>query len=446
MEINRDIYNKLNEWKDRKTHRAPLLVRGARQVGKSYAIRKWANANFGNNFIEINFEQNEKFKAVFDEDITPENILLKLQLITNREINKNNFLIFFDEIQACPQAIKSLRFFYEQMPEIYIIGAGSLLDFILEDISFPVGRVESIYMFPCTFYEFLEANGKKILKDYLINHTLNEQVEETAHKLALDELKLYYTVGGMPQVVSSFCDNKNLKEVSRLQKNLLQAYIDDFSKYSKENVWNILNQVFNNIPELVAGDRVKFSSLSGDTRSDKVRQILSLLEKANLIHLVRVSNSSKLPITSDMLRDRFKLLFLDMGLWQAALNYDWTEFDFNADLTDVYNGKFAEQFVGEELIAKRSDFKKYSLHYWERSQKNSLAEVDYLIEHKNKVYPIEVKSAVSGRLKSLHLYLDENNVNDAIVFSQRNIEIIEDKVKNKRIKFIPLYMVGNKNI
>ena len=230
MEINRNIYDKLNEWKNRKTHRAPLLVRGARQVGKSYAIRKWANANFGNNFIEINFEQNEKFKAAFEEDITPENILLKLQLITNREINKDNFLIFFDEIQACPQAIKSLRFFYEQMPEIYIIGAGSLLDFILEDISFPVGRVESIYMFPCTFYEFLEANGKKFLKDYLINHTLNDQVEETAHKLALDELKLYYTIGGMPQVVSSFCDNKNLKEVSRLQKNLLQAYIDDFSK------------------------------------------------------------------------------------------------------------------------------------------------------------------------------------------------------------------------
>ena len=446
MEINRNIYNKLNEWKNRKTHRAPLLVRGARQVGKSYAIRKWANTHFGDNFIEINFEQNEKFKAAFEEDITPENILLKLQLITNREINKNNFLIFFDEIQACPQAIKSLRFFYEQMPEIYIIGAGSLLDFILEDISFPVGRVESIYMFPCTFYEFLEANGKKFLKDYLISHTLNEQVEETAHKLALDELKLYYTVGGMPQVVSSFCDNQNLKEVSRLQKNLLQAYIDDFSKYSKENVWNILNQVFNNIPELVAGDRVKFSSLSSDTRSDKVRQILSLLEKANLIHLVRASNSSKLPITSDMLKDRFKLLFLDIGLWQTALNYDWTEFDFNADLTDVYNGKFAEQFVGEELISKRSDLKKYSLHYWKRSQKNSLAEVDYLIEHKNKVYPVEVKSAVSGRLKSLHLYLDENNVNDAIVFSQRNIEIIEDKIKNKRIKLIPLYMAGNKNI
>ena len=131
MEINRNIYNKLNEWKNRKAHRAPLLVRGARQVGKSYAIRKWANTNFGDNFIEINFEQNEKFKAAFEEDITPENILLKLQLITNREINKNNFLIFFDEIQACPQAIKSLRCFYEQMTEIYIIGAGSLLDFIL---------------------------------------------------------------------------------------------------------------------------------------------------------------------------------------------------------------------------------------------------------------------------------------------------------------------------
>ena len=446
MEIIRDIYKQLDIWKNRTTDRAPLLVRGARQVGKSYAVRSWAKNNFGNNFIEINFEQNERFKAVFDEDLLPDSILMKLQLITNQTIKKKDFLIFFDEIQICPRAIKALRYFYEQMPELYVIGAGSLLDFILSDISFPVGRVESIYMFPCTFYEFLEANDKKFLRDYLEAHDLSEPVEQTAHSLALEQLKLYYAIGGMPQVISSFCTNKDLKEVSRLQQILLQAYKDDFSKYSKDSVWNVINQVFDNIPQLVVGDRIKFSSLSSDVRIDKIKQVLSLLEKAHLINFIRATNSTKLPITSDMLKDRFKLLFLDVGLWQAILGYDWTQFDFNADLTDIYDGKFAEQFIGQELITKRSIFKKYSLHYWERAKRNSLAKVDYLIEFKNKVYPIEVKSAVSGRLKSLHLYLDENDISEAIVFSSRNIETIEDKDKNQRIKLVPLYMVGNRNI
>ena len=439
MEIIRNIYGKLDRWKnhsDRKT----LLVRGARQVGKSHAIKYWAKKTFGNRFLEVNFEQNPNFKQAFDGDLSPDSILSKLSLITNRKIEKENFLLFLDEIQRCPQAVSSLRFFYEQLPTLHVIAAGSLLDFILSEISFPVGRVESMYMFPCSFFEFLSAIGKDELRNYLETCSLEKQVEPIAHKLALECLCLYYRIGGMPEAVSAFADTADYKEVSRIHEILIDAYTDDFAKYVKKNLWETTNSVFSSIPHYVCGGRIIYSKIVRDTKAEKIKTSLMLLEKACLLSSVRKSSSAaRLPLSNDIDSEHFKLTFLDVGLLQFMLGFDWRNFDLTADLTDVYDGKFAEQFVGQELICARSDYRKHQLHYWERSERNSSAEIDYLIEYDNSVAPLEVKSATAGSIKSLHLYRKAYNPKNSFVVSQRNIEIIND-TEYGDIRLLPMYL------
>ena len=336
----------------------------------------------------------------------------------------------------------SLRFFYEQLPSLHVIAAGSLLDFILSEIGFPVGRVESLYMFPCSFFEFLSATGRGELRNYLETCSLDEPALPIAHKLALEYLCLYYRIGGMPEAVSAFADTADYGEVSRIHGILINAYADDFAKYTKKNLWETINAVFNNIPHHICGGKIIYSKIIKDTKADKIKTSLMLLERACLLSFIKKSfSTATLPLSEDVSSEHFKLNFLDIGLWQFMLGYDWRNFDLTADLTDVYDGKFAEQFVGQELLCSRSDFKKYQLHYWGRAEKSSSAELDYLIEYNNSVAPLEVKSSPSGRIKSLHLYRKAYSPKNSFIVSQRNIEIIKDTEPGD-IKFLPLYLTA----
>ena len=246
----------------------------------------------------------------------------------------------------------------------------------------------------------------------------------------------------MPEAVAAFADTADYGEVSRVHGILIGAYTDDFTRYAKKNLWETINTVFDNIPHYVCGGKIVYSKIVKDTRTDKIKTSLILLEKACLLSFIKKSSDiAKLPLSADIKNDHFKLSFLDIGLWQFMLGYDWRNFDLTADLTDIYNGKFAEQFVGQELLCAKSGFKKYQLYCWEREEKNSSARLDYLIEYDNSIAPLEVKSAASGSIKSLHLYRKAYNPPNSFILSQRNIEILKD-AEHGDIKLLPLYLAA----
>lgn len=435
LEFKRDIFNRLSSWL-RKKDRRPILVRGARQVGKSFAIRTWAKSEFSaEEIFEINFEEKKSLHSIFKGDLDPQKILSDLSLASNYSPLKHK-IIFFDEIQSCPEAIMALRYFYEKMPEIPIIAAGSLIEFVLKEISFPVGRVESVYMFPFTFAEFLGAiNGESYTNKFIALNPF-EEVVEPLHQELIKYLKLYYRIGGMPSVVRSYIETKDLPNVSLEQQNLLQAYRDDFAKYAKHSDWAVLTSVFNNLSRGVCRSKIKYVKLSSEYPSAKVKKALELLAHASLISKVNSTYSTNLPLIAGAKQEIFKLAFLDIGLLQQLSGFDWSKIEPDTELTKIQDGAFAEQFVAQELIATRPVNQRYSLHYWDRLAQGSSAEVDFIIEHEGKVIPLEVKSGNRGTLKSLEVYQGEVSPPYSIVVSQNNFST------NGQIKWIPLYQVG----
>jgi predicted AAA+ superfamily ATPase len=433
LDFHKENKKYLTEWYNRKD-RMPLLVRGARQVGKSYAIKAWAREHLGaENLLEINLEERPQLKSIFEKDLVVERIIDDLNLYTGFDLRAPNKILFIDEIQYCPQAIMALRYFYEKAPEIAVIGAGSLIEFVLKKISFPVGRIESLYFTPVTFFEFIDALGRGDFVKHLIQSDLNTPVPELIHRELLDLLTRYYRVGGMPKAIATYVETQNYNKVSEIHHNLLQTYRDDFAKYGEKIDWGVLRHTFSKIPFFVCKGKIIFAKIDQDTKAEKTRAALELLNYAGLIYHIYATSGGVLPLSTNARLDNFKLLFLDIGLLQHALGYDWQRLAPETELTDICEGQFAEQFVGQELIAAKTRHSKYALHYWDRNKPGSNAEVDYLIEYDNRPTPIEVKSGSKGTLRSLRQFIAEYAPQNAIVLSQRNIEMMED------IKLIPLY-------
>lgn len=436
MDFPRDSYNFFNTWRQSQL-RKPLLLRGARQVGKSYAVRTWGKRNFGeDNFVEINLEEKPQLKTIFEKDSDPDRIIDDLNFTLGKNLRKPNVLLFIDEIQFCPQAITALRYFYEKHPELYVIAAGSLIEFVLAELSFPVGRIESHFMFPLTFIEFLEAIGKSHLKNFLISHNLTEPVMELVHQELLSLLRFYCRIGGMPEAISAYLQSKDFGTVSRVHSVLLQSYEDDFNKYAKKTDWDTLISTYKTIPSFVCRGNLKYSHIDSNVRGEKIKKCVNLLEHARILSKIVSTTASKLPLVAASKRNIFKILFLDVGLLQHAMGFDWRELSPEAEITTICDGAFAEQFIGQELLATRSLFSLYSLHYWQRNKHGSEAEVDYIVEHNNNPCPLEIKSGVKGSLRSLHRYIEELKPERAFVLSQQNIS------NNGIIAWLPLYLAG----
>lgn len=436
LEINRKVYEHLTAWHNN-AQRRPLLLRGARLVGKSHSVRTWAK-NSGLELIEINFEEQPRFKELFEKNLDPIRILDELSVLLNRSMRLKNCLLFFDEIQSAPKALTALRYFYEKLPETLVVAAGSLLEFVIQEQGFPVGRVESLYLFPLSFFEFIEALGQKKLIEFLDSYSIDsgKQIPTLIHEELLKLLQLYYRIGGMPKVIASYLETKDYSTVSREQNIILSGYRDDFEKYASRAEWATLNTVFRKIPDLVSKTRVKFNSVDLSLNSLQVRRAIELLEHALVITRVYPSHTNKLPLEASAQEKFFKLVFLDIGLLHLMLGFDWNSLEENFDLTDICNGKFAEQFVAQELIATRSEHSRYRPHYWDRPKTGSSAEVDFVIEHKGHPAPLEVKSGTRGRLRSLDQYIKEFKPKKAFVSSQRNRESMSD------IELVPLYLVS----
>ncbi len=425
--MERDIDKKLLAWKT-SAIRKPLIIRGARQVGKTFSVLEFGKQYYSK-VHHINFERKPQWKNVFDPDLDVKRILDELEVLLIAKINFENDLLFFDEIQSCPKAIMSLRYFLEQMPGVHIIAAGSLLEFALKNIPFPVGRVQTLEMHPMSFSEFLRACGKEKAND-LINSNL-AKLSPVIHQAILDDVFSYFFVGGMPEAVKHYAETGRMSEVFDIHADLIYTYIQDFSKYSPAVNKDCLNMVLIASGK-AAGKQIKYSRLTDGFTNPTIKSAFMALVNARLLRKVKATCPSGLPLEAGANEKKFKAVFLDIGLLAHinGLNRSFVEIRHNMNV--IFSGAMAEQFVGQEFLATGQR----SLYYWARQSKSSTAEVDYLFEKNNEVYPVEVKSGSSGSLKSLHLLLNQfQEINKAYVLSHAEF----GKIENQKLEFVPIY-------
>lgn len=393
----------LDVWKD-SSLRKSLILRGARQTGKTHTIREFGK-KFGS-FVEINFELNRRAKSVFEKDLDPHRILQELSIITEKQIVPGETLLFFDEIQSAPNGIIALRYFYEEIPELHVIAAGSLLEFAIQKVGVPVGRVQFLYMYPMTFIEFLAALGQKQIIELIINQLPSESISDFIHDKILSLLANYLAIGGMPQAVACWKENLNLYTCSEIPHNLVEAYQYDFVKYAKAHQVKYLDLLFMRIPQQL-GKKFKYSQV-GEYKKRELEPCVDLLATTGIVNKVTHSDAQGIPLGAHADLDTFKLIFLDVGLTQFILGIKTGDWLLDPLQEFVNKGLLVESFIGQELLAYENPRRKNSLYYWKRDARGSEAEVDYVIQYKNVVLPIEVKSGKGSSMKSMQLFLDSH--------------------------------------
>lgn len=402
--MKRLIDHHLLQWKVN-PHRKPLILRGARQVGKTFAVRQLGTTF--SSFIEINFEFRSDLKILFTHDLDPLRITKELSLVLQKPIVPGKTLLFFDEIQECPSAITALRYFYEIMPELHVISAGSLLDFTLQKIGIPVGRVSSLYMYPLSFVEYLFATGKSMMVETLLKHDERQPLNEVIHRMLLENVAQYMAIGGMPDAVRTWIDMENPREITAIHHTLLGTYRQDFIKYTEKFQIKYIEQLFNEIPRQLGG-KFKYSKIEGEYRKRELAPCLELLATASVIHIVTHTSGQGTPIGAGSDPSRFKVIFLDSALSQTALGFDLVAWLLRPEQELINKGAIVEAFVGQEILAYSLPIAKSNLYYWHREHRGSQAEVDYLYQRESFIIPIEVKSGGGTALKSLHLFLQEH--------------------------------------
>ncbi|MCF6268174.1 MAG: ATP-binding protein [Melioribacteraceae bacterium] len=417
--MKRKIYKVLKEWKD-ESNRRPLLIRGARQIGKSYIVNVFGKNEF-NQLITLNFERNQEYKEIFSTN-NPIEIVEKIILYTGKKVEQGKTLIFLDEIQECPKAIMALRYFYEDMPEQHIIGAGSLLEFTLQSEKFrmPVGRVQYLYMFPLSFGEFMNALGENILYSHILDLSNLEKLQTSLHKKLIEYIRKYFILGGMPAVINEYIESCDILKCQKIQNSIIDTYIDDFAKYTSKSKIKYLRKAFTSVSTMV-GKKYVYANVDRSIKSRDLKDALELLERAGVVYRIKQTTSIGLPFEAGVKENFFKMLFIDIGLLHA-INGIYSETVKEKDLTIIFKGAVAEQFVGQEIITLKNNFIKPAMYYWAREAKNSSAEIDYLIELNNNVIPIEIKSGTTGRMKSMKLFLESYNIKSGIKISQARYE------------------------
>lgn len=437
----------LKEWKDRAS-RKPLVIRGARQVGKSFVVRMLARETF-TSLLEINFERMPDVASLFASK-TPRTILSLLEARFNLPIEQGKTLLFLDEIQAAPEVFAALRYFQEEMPGLHVIAAGSLLEFVLQDHSFsmPVGRIEYLHLGPMTFEEFLLALGREKLHQWLMSYTLDDVVPEGLHRELLGLVRQYCIVGGMPEAVAAFARSGSYQECEQVQQSILSTYRDDFAKYASKAKHIRVEKVFARIPQLV-GRKFMFSHVDPEERARELGVALQLLCLARVAHQVKHSHGNGVPLGAETDDRAFKVLFLDVGLLCRACGLRVLDVEKAADPILINNGAVCEQVVGQHLLMSGAFYEEPALHCWMRDRPNSSAEVDYLIAIGPCVIPVEVKAGATGRLKSLHLFLSEKHRefglrlnSDVPSLLDTHTTPVGGMVKPFRLLSLPFYLLG----
>jgi len=430
--MKRDLDNYLIQWTQKK-RRKPLLLRGARQTGKSYAIEKLGRTF--TSYVCLNFEKNPSLSNFFQQDLDPIRIIREISAFFEQEIIPGRCLLFFDEIQNCPLAVTALRYFYEEIPDLHIAGAGSLLEFELRRISVPVGRLQFVYVRPFTFLEFLEALGNNILVKQIAENNLLNPFGDTIHNKILALLRDYLFIGGMPGVIQKFIEDDSYLSASDEQENILSTYRADFNKYCGRAGTQYINRVFETVPKIV-GRKVTYTKIDPDAKAEQIKNAINLLEQAHILTKVKATSGAGVPLAAGASEKRYKLIFLDVGLTQRLMGTRYRDWSDKKNLFSSHSGAVAEQFVGQELVSLEGINQNPSLYYWDRTVRSSTAEIDYLAAIHGKVVPLEVKASAFGHLKSLHIFLSKYpSISFGIKVSEQNF------AKSGKIVAVPLYSV-----
>ena len=429
----RIIDSDLLEWSKETDHK-PVLLRGARQVGKSSSIRKLAD-HF-EHFLEINFESDKKVHEFFNSDLIPQRICAQLSVHYNQAIIPGKTLLFLDEIQACPHAISALRFFYENYPELHVIAAGSLLEFAFEELpSFGVGRISSMFMYPFSFSEFMMAYGQELLWDEVCQSSPEKPIHPVFHEKALEILKLFLVIGGMPAVVTKYIEKEDVLACQKTLNELINSLKTDFVKYKQRVPELRISKAFEAIVQQTGG-KFNFNKVEHYTNR-QIRESVELLQKAGLVIPVMCSSANGIPLGAQGNFKKQKFILLDTGIFQRLLGLQLSDILLSNDFSAVNKGQIAEIMAGMELLKSLSCYEQRQLYYWHRDALNSSAEVDYVIQQGEKIIPVEVKSGTSGKMQSLHLFIKEKNSDYGIRTSLENFS------QYNKIKVYPLYAVGN---
>lgn len=396
--MKRFITEKLLKWKN-SSRRKPLVIRGARQVGKSWAVLDFGRSHFPGKVHVIDLEKRPDWHGVFQGNLLASRVLSELEILLNSKIETGNDLLFLDEIQSCPRAVTMLRYFYEEIPELHVIAAGSLLEFALKDLSFPVGRVQFFTMYPMTFAEYLMATGNEKAADAILAQPA--LLPESIHHLLMNELRTYLFLGGMPECVLSYRESGRLREAFQIQADLISTFRQDFSRYAPHADKHCMDSVLFSCARNV-GHQIKYTRLADGYSIPTIKKAFELLTLARIITKVPSASPSGLPLGASASSHRFKALMVDLGLMQHLCGLPVDIEIRQVDILDIHRGAMAEQFVGQEFLAGGQE----SLHYWSREAKSSTAEVDYLIVKESRITPVEVKSGPLGKQKSLRMLLN----------------------------------------
>ena len=426
--MKRDIYNKLLQWKN-DSNRKPLIITGARQVGKTWIMREFGKNEYAN-VVYINCDNEKRIETLLSEDYNIDRILLGLQAISGVNIKSDKTLIIFDEIQQIPRGLHLLKYFYEENPEYHVMVAGSLLGITLnQGVSFPVGKVDIMEMNPMNFNEFLEAMGQEQLLKVL--NTNDWKLIDSLSTKYIELLRQYYYVGGMPEAVYSYCKDKNLAKVRNIQNNILKAYRNDISKHATKSESVKIGQVLDSLPSQLAKENKKFfyGVIKTGARAAEYELAIQWLIDAGIVHKVNRIKEAKMPLKFYEDISAFKLFLLDMGLFACMCDVPASEMLVGNNVFVEYKGAFAEQYVLQQLVCQ--NVKPY---YW--SSEKTPSEIDFVIQKDNKIIPIEVKAEVNVKARSLRQFITNNPELKAVRFSMLGYAE-QDWMTN-----IPLYYIS----
>lgn len=444
----------LAEWAARSTHK-PVMLRGARQVGKSTAVRHLGESF--ENFIEINFEKQPSFGSLFQGDLDVKRIVSQLAAMFGQNIVPGKTLLFLDEIQACPKAIMSLRFFKEDLPELHVISAGSLLEFALEELpTFGVGRIHSMFLYPMTFDEFLMANGEQLLIKARNQASTTNPLPQPLYEKLVGLFRTFILVGGMPEAVNKWIETRDYLACQEVQDDLVVTYEDDFPKYKKRVDPELLRQTMRSAA-VQATKKFVYASVGEGHTAKSVKAALDLLTRAGILIPVKRTSANGIPLGSEVHNTGQKMLLFDTGLMLRLLNMttgdisELTKQILIGDIAELVNkGPMAEMIAGLELLHYRTPNIRHELYYWARQVKNSQAEVDYISLHNQEILPIEVKAGTQGGMKSLWIFMREKQLHHAIRCSLENFGAFDfiDKADNHAVRHVqicPLFAISQLN-
>ena len=430
--MQRTAIEKLKKWKDKKGHK-PLIIEGARQVGKT-----WLMKEFGKQYYEqvvyLHFDNNPELAAVFENDYKIPRLIESFEILSGIKINPDNTLIIFDEIQECPRALTSLKYFNENAPEYDIVAAGSLLGLIHhEGTGFPVGKVSFLNLYPMDFFEFARALGEERFieliekKDFQMIKIFNNEFEKL--------VKMYCYIGGMPEVVQDFINNRDYKRVREIQKTILASYENDFSKHVPANTVEKIRMLWQTIPSQLAKENKKFiySAIKTGARAKEYELALLWLKDAGLVYQVNRIKKPDLPLIAYQDFEAFKLFVVDVGLLSALTNLDVKTILEKTQIFEEFKGAIAEQYVYQQLRSADDDM---PIYYW--SNDSSRSEVDFVVQLDGYVIPVEVKAEKNLKAKSLKNFIQDYKSKKSVRTS-----LADYKLNDNNLYDIPLYAIGN---